>query len=353
MLLYFGVVLAPLAGSLTVSNVAALPSSFLRDSAGAFAALLGVPPANLYAVNLTDVATGASLQVGSVRRQLGGIGSLGVRVTFVARLGKTPTEAFVTNVSNVLASPALTASTLRTVATSLGSAAGLGASAYAVTVPASGIALANSPFILGGGAVVVASTGDGGGGGGSATGGIVGGIVGALALACCVWAFRSWSKHGVLPCCRDRKKELVYKRQAQAEQDDVARAIEEAEAAVAPPAPAEAPAKVVAVARPTKPKLSAAAAAQSVRKLAVAKAEAERAASAATAELAALKKQLAAAKAAEDPDEAAVSALRAALRAARENGSTGGSPQALQPQRTDFAPQAASGAAGNNPVFGR
>ena len=283
MLLYFGVVLTPLTGSLTVSNVASLPSSFLRDSAGNFAALLGVPPANLYAVNLTDVATGASLQVGSVRRQLGGLGSLGVRVTFVVRLGKTPSEALVTNMSSVLASPAACAGALRAVATSLGAASGLGAAAYAASVPAAGIALANSPFILSNTVVVAAAAADGSGGAAAATGGIVGGIVCALALACGVWAFRSYSKHKTLPCCRDRRSELLAKQ-------DVGRAIAEAEAVLEASAPAPSPG-VAAVPRPGKPKPKAAAAQSAliVRKLAQESA-------AAKAEVAALRKQLAAAK---------------------------------------------------------
>jgi len=227
-LVFFGVVLTPLTGSLTVSNVAALPPGFLQTSAGAFAALLGVPPASLYATNLTDVATGASLQVGSVRRQLAGLGSLGVRVTFVARLGKTPTQAKVQNISAILASTAACAGALRTVVNALGAATMLGAAAYSAAVPASSIAVANAPFALN--AATAAASSDSSGS--SAVGGTVGGIVAAIALACAVWGARSYAKHGVCPCCRNRRREVLVGRQREAEHVEVRSALEEAERAL-------------------------------------------------------------------------------------------------------------------------
>jgi len=192
-LLYFSVSLVPLQGGLTVSNVVNLPA-FLQSSAATFAALIRVPASQLYAVNVTDLATGAFTSVGSVRRQLGGAGSKGVAVAYVARLGKTPTENEVTNISAVLSSPTLAGPTLRAVAAQLGAATQLSAAAFTVSVPAAGIVLANSPFVLGGGTVVVAAAAADSGG--STVGGTVGGIVGAIALACTIWSVRSFRKHG-------------------------------------------------------------------------------------------------------------------------------------------------------------
>ena len=83
----------PSGTSLTVGNLVGLPA-FLSSSAATLAGLLRVPPANLYAVNVTDRATGSRTQVGLVRRQLaGGAGSGGVTITFVVRLGKTPVQS--------------------------------------------------------------------------------------------------------------------------------------------------------------------------------------------------------------------------------------------------------------------
>jgi hypothetical protein len=191
-LLYFSVSLVPLQGGLTVSNVVNLPA-FLQSSAATFAALIRVPASQLYAVNVTDLATGAFTSVGSVRRQLGGAaGSKGVAVSYVVRLGKTPTEAQVTNISTVLSSPTLAAATLRAVTAQLGAATQLGAAAFAISVPASGVTLANSPFLLGSTVVATAAAADNGS---TAGGAAAGGIIGAIALACIVWARRSYAKH--------------------------------------------------------------------------------------------------------------------------------------------------------------
>ena len=192
-LLYFAVNLVPLQGGLTVNNVASLPA-FLRSSAASFAALINVPAAQVYAVNVSDLATGAFAVVGSVRRQLGAsAGSNGVAVTYVVRLGKTPVQSDVANISAVLSSPTLAASTLRAVAVQLGAATQLGAAAYALAVPASGVALKNAPFALG--ATVIVASAAAADTSGTTGGAAAGGIVGAIALACCVWARRSYNKH--------------------------------------------------------------------------------------------------------------------------------------------------------------
>jgi hypothetical protein len=333
-LLFFSASLVPLQGSLTVSNVVALPA-FLQSSAASFAALIGVPPALLYAVNITDLATGAFSSVGSVRRQLVGAGSKGVAVTYVVRMGKTPTEAQVTNISATLASPTLAASTLRAVTAQLGAATQLGAAAFAVSVPAAGVTLANSPFVLGS-TVVVAASGDGASGS-SSTGGIVGGIICALALACGIWAGRSYSKHGVLPCCRNRALESLRRKSEHNEAVEVERALAEAEAALERSAAPAAASSGGAAPRivPPRPKQS---------KTTVVKQLVE--ANAATAaEVVRLRQQLAAAKTDDEFDAEELAQIKAQLRAAKA-AKAAQEAAAAPPPRAAFVPLATQ-----NPVF--
>ena len=330
MLLFFGVSLVPLQGGLTVANVVAQPA-FLASSAASFAALIGVTPAQLYAVNVSDLATGAFVAVGSIRRQLAGAGSKGVLVTYVVRLGKTPQESRVANMSAVLASPALAGSTLRAVTLQLGAATQLGAAAFSVSLPPSGIALANSPFVLGGTVVVAAAAADSGG---SSVSGTVGGIVAAIALACAIWGARSYAKHGVCPCCRDRARE---KRAILSSTFEVNNALAEAEAAVGADAASLVPGSGGSG--------SGGGGGANKKALAVRRlVEKARAADAATAELAEIKKQLAAAKKggeAADADE--VAQLRAQLREAKAQAAAlaaGAAPAGRQAQA--FAPQSTS-----------
>jgi hypothetical protein len=349
-LLYFSTNLVPLQGGLTVSNIVALPS-FLQSSAATFAAFLGVPPTQLYAVNVTDLATGAFVPVGSVRRQLAGTGSKGVAVTYVVRLGKTPTEAQVTNISAVLSSPTIAAATLKAVTAQLGAATQLGAAAFAVSVPAAGVTLANSPFVLGS-TVVVAASGDGASGS-SSTGGIVGGIICALALACGIWAGRSYSKHGVLPCCRDRKRETLTRKSELSEAAEVERALFEAESALERKAAAAAAASNSAVALrvaapPQRPTKSKSAVVKQLIERAESSSVSEARAAKAEAELAALRAQLAAAKGDDDADAEELAALRAQLRAAKAAKAAAAleAAQQQQQQRQGFEPLATQ-----NPAF--
>jgi hypothetical protein len=162
------------------------------------------------------VATGAVTQVGSLRRVLGAgaPGSQGVSVAFVVRLGKTPTQALLLNITATLASPAALKPALATTAASLAAASGLDVRTLSAAVPEGSVAVANSPFALGGGPTVVAAAaaGDSGGATGSAA---AGGIVGAVLLACAIWARRSYAKHGAMPCCRDRNRELRSRAETQ------------------------------------------------------------------------------------------------------------------------------------------
>ena len=342
-LLFFSASLVPLQGGLSVGNVVGLPA-FLASSAASFAALLDVPTASLYAVNVTDLATGAFAPVGVIRRRLGGAGSKGVSVTYVVRLGKTPTESRVANISTVLASPTLAGSTLRAVAAQLAAATTLGASAFTVSVPSTGIHLANSPFILGGAVVVSTAAADGGG---SSTGGIVGGVAGALALACAIWSARSYSKHGVLPCCRNRQREALTRKSERNEAVEVERVLAEAEEALERTAAASAAAASVSSAAPRvvpqRPKKSKTAVVkQLVESNALLAAKAAEAASKAEAEVAELRKQLAAAKS-DDADAEELAALRAQLREAK---AAKAAQEAAQLQRQGFEPRATQ-----NPAF--
>jgi uncharacterized protein HemX len=74
-----------------------------------------------------------------------------------------------------------------------------------VAAPGPPAVVANAPFtitVVSAGAAAGSSSSSG-----SSAGGVVGGIIGALALAVGIWAYRSWAKHGVLPCLRNRAKE--------------------------------------------------------------------------------------------------------------------------------------------------
>lgn len=59
---YFGVNVASQLGPVTAQFVASKPS-FLAQSAAAFAKTLSVPAANVFAMNITDVATGEVVKV--------------------------------------------------------------------------------------------------------------------------------------------------------------------------------------------------------------------------------------------------------------------------------------------------
>ena len=187
-LLYFGVAVVPTGTTLTVGNVAGL-QAFLASSAATFAGLLRVPPANVYAVNVTDRVTGAHTQVGVIRRrELAGAGTGGVSITYVVRLGKTPVQFTVQNMTATLSSPAAMAPALQSVAVALAQASGLPASYFAVSAPASELLLANAPFSIAEPSAAAAAAAASSGNVGGAVGGA---IVGIIALSCAIWAYRS------------------------------------------------------------------------------------------------------------------------------------------------------------------
>ena len=300
--LSFALVISMPAGTpLRTSDVAKGGAAFSRAVAKGVATLLGVTEAQVFVANLTDVATGASIAAPSTsgrRRAAAAPGSLGVSVGIVVNLGKTPTEQATLDLQSKLTAsgtPAMQA-LQAAVVQAVSAATTVPASYFAVSAP-SGTSFANSPFIA---AVVpgAASSSDGGAGGAGGGGAIGGAVGGVIALVLAIWSWRSYAKHGTLPCCRDRKRELFVKRANQTETVEVSSALAEAAAIV--------------VADGGSPGAGGSSKAAVIKRLA----EKAKAADAATAELAELKKQLAAAKA-NDVDADEVAQLRAQLKAAK------------------------------------
>jgi hypothetical protein len=153
------------------------------------------------------------------------------------------------------------------------------ASYFAVGAPAA-VNFANSPFIASTTISAAAATNSAPATGGAAAGG----VVGAILLACALWGYRSYAKHGQCPCCRDRSREVVRKRAADTESIEINSALADAERVLAAGGGA---------AVPTSPSEKGGAGASSkaivVRRLLE---KSARDAAAAAAEMAALKKEL-------------------------------------------------------------
>jgi hypothetical protein len=200
-----------------------------------YAQLLGVAPRLVTVANFTDVASGAvvaATPVPSVRRLSGAAaGSLGVRVSVVVALGKTPTEQQTISFQSALTSagsPPLLA-LQGTITQAVASVLRVPASAFSTSAPAT-VNFVGSPFIANSDTATAPAAANAAPVAGGAA---AGGIVGAILLACGVWASRSYAKHGVLPCCRDRRRELFVKKANMAESVEVTSAIAEAERALA------------------------------------------------------------------------------------------------------------------------
>jgi hypothetical protein len=207
--LTFSFSITPSSGALLPASAVAAPA-VTAQVAASFATLLSVPASTVAVTSVTDLATGASIYFplpapAKGRRALSGApGSLGCSVNVSIDLGTSGTLS--TSAKNALAqlatpgaalasffgpilSKAAQAANVAAGALTPGLAAGSISSAAAFTVPQPAVAKSDS---------------GGGGGAGPAAGGAVGGIV-VLVLA--FWSWRSYSKHGSLPCCRNRKKE--------------------------------------------------------------------------------------------------------------------------------------------------
>jgi hypothetical protein len=200
--------------SLTV-DMANKPTVLAQVSA-AFAAQLSLPVASggsgvpvsasaVRVVNITDIATGATTTLPQGRRLGGAAGSAGVRFTTTVDLGSTGTQATAVALQTALAAMPPTAQAFTSVVVAVASAAGIPASALAAA-PGPPAIVANAPFTITTASGAASSSSSSSSSGVSA-GGVVGGILAALALALFIWAWRSWAKHGVLPCFRDRVAE--------------------------------------------------------------------------------------------------------------------------------------------------
>jgi hypothetical protein len=207
-LLFFSIDLIPTGTTLRPTDLSS-QTAFLARAASSFAALIGVPAASVYATNITDRATGSSVTLRAVRRAQApaAAGSLGVTLSFVVRLGKTPTQASVANMSAVLSSSAASAA-ISSVATGFCSSAGL--STCPIAAKFNAVVLQYAPFSIASDAGSSSSSASSSSG--SATGAIVGVAIAVAFAAVGVWSYRSYAKHGKLPCLRDRKMDRAKER---------------------------------------------------------------------------------------------------------------------------------------------
>jgi len=178
---------------------------------GGFASLLGVPASQMFVTNVTDLATGQSLspsrrlreEAASVARALAAAGSLGVSVSMKANLGKTPTQSDVTSQLASLSTLSPTSPLFVSIISSIATATGSQASFFTASVPSRSVSFTNLPFLV---APSTAPAAESSSAGSSTTGTIVG-IVVVILFFVAVWSWRSWVKHGKLPCFRDRGAE--------------------------------------------------------------------------------------------------------------------------------------------------
>ena len=201
-LIRFNVLLVPIGTTVTASYMASL-TTFAASSAASFASLLGVSATSVYLSNITDIATGLIVELRQSRR-LTPAGSLGLSLIYVVNLGKTPQEVSVLNMTATLAALTPASPVVVSVRASVAAATHLDLSAFTLSVDTMSVTLANAAFVL---PTTGPSSSSSSSSGGSSTGAIVGGILGVTALFCAIWSWRSYAKHGKLPCFRDRAKE--------------------------------------------------------------------------------------------------------------------------------------------------
>jgi hypothetical protein len=188
----------------------------LSAVSSAFAAQLSLPVASggagvvvsasaVRVTNITDVATN-SMTVVPPGRRLGGAGSAGVRFTSTVDLGPSGSQATAVAMQAALAAMPPTAPAFTTVVSAVASAANLPVASLAAAAGPPAV-VANAPFTItaspAGASAASSSASSSGGVGGPVAGGIIGSIVVGLGI----WTFRSYRKHGQLPCCRDRAME--------------------------------------------------------------------------------------------------------------------------------------------------
>ena len=216
-LLVFSFVIAPAPGaglSLPVNAIVAYPavSSAIRAT---FASYLGVSLGSVGIANVSDVATGAQANLaglglsGGRRLQRAAAGSMGVRISIRANLGKAPSQAALNSmVTNLQGAPSsLFAPIISPLVTYYFDGSAATASKLGGAVETSTITLANTNLIVLPAAGALAASSASSGDSSSTTGVGVGLGVGLTVLFLAIWSWRSWTKHGVLPCFRDRAAE--------------------------------------------------------------------------------------------------------------------------------------------------
>jgi hypothetical protein len=176
-----------------------------------FASLLGVDASAVIVANVTDIATGTSVRLARrlgeaapAARALAGVGSLGVSISMLVNLGKTPLQADIADQLSSLSTLAPQSALFASIVSAIAASGAAPASALATSVDASSVVFSNLPFLMAPSsapAVIVAA------GSGDSTGAIVGAVLGITAAFLAIWSWRSWAKHGKLPCCRDRGAE--------------------------------------------------------------------------------------------------------------------------------------------------
>jgi hypothetical protein len=174
----------------------------------AYASLLGLSISSISIPNVTDTATGATtnlVALGLNRRRLGAAaGSLGVTVWIRANLGKAPATADLVDMKHALsnAPAAFFTPILQAVASTSGIAS---VSMLSASINVNSLAFKNTGPVIAISAAAPAASDSSGGGSGVAVGVGVGVVLLALFLG--IWSYRSYAKHGKLPCCRDRAAE--------------------------------------------------------------------------------------------------------------------------------------------------
>jgi hypothetical protein len=138
-------------------------------------------------------------------RALAAAGSLGVSIAMQTNLGKTPTQNDVTDQLASLSGLQPSSPLFVSIISSISLSSGLPPTAFSASVNAGSVGFSNLPFIVAPTPVAAAAAASGSANSGVVIGVIVLCVVVVLFIA--IWMWRSWAKHGKLPCFRDRGAE--------------------------------------------------------------------------------------------------------------------------------------------------
>jgi WW domain len=212
----------PVVGTSLNAGALATNPSVLSSIQNNVAAAVGVNPATIRIVNVTDIATGTVYSTGMLRalqaRALAGAaGSLGVSFTCSINLGKVASSARVAALQSALvANFNATSPAFKQIMSDVATAAGVPSTSL-VAVPPNPASIALSGNTAGLAPVIVKpSTEDFSGV--LATDEAIGAGIGVavVILAAALYSWRSYIVHGALPCQRDRKREQFELKQAAA-----------------------------------------------------------------------------------------------------------------------------------------